>query len=316
MQMQSFYQKMSDGMEISVNRWIPDKDHNINGIVQLCHGMMEHAMRYDRLGSILAENGWIFCAYDQRGHGKTAQKAESDGTGMFGMLAEKDGFNRVTGDLNEVIIRIKNDFPEKKVVLLGHSFGSFVSQAYIETYGSHIDACALCGTSGPRIPLVMAGSFTAHIVALFKGRKYCSPFLKHMAFGSYTKHISNSVNGLEWLSRDKSNVQMYMDDKWCGFDPTTGFFCDMAQGLKKIHAASNLKKIPHTLPVLIAYGSEDPVGDYGKSVKNLFHIYRKNGITDVTLKEYPEDRHEIFNEIDKDTVTNDFLLWINSRIKP
>jgi alpha-beta hydrolase superfamily lysophospholipase len=312
MQMQSFYQKMSDGTDISINRWIPDAGKEINGIVQLCHGMVEHAMRYDRLGSILAENGWIFSAHDQRGHGKTAQKAERDGTGRFGMLAEKNGFERVVLDLDEVIVRVKSDFPGRKIVLLGHSFGSFVSQSYIETYGSRIDACALCGTAGPRRPLVAAGNLTAHMTALFRGKKYCSPFLKRMAFGAYTKRIPDSVNGQEWLSRDKDNVQMYLDDKWCGFNPTAAFYCDMMHGLGKIHKPSNMKKIPHDLPVLFLFGSEDPVGGYGKTVRELSDIYRKNGMTGIAVKEYPADRHEIFNEIDKDAVTADFLAWINS----
>jgi alpha-beta hydrolase superfamily lysophospholipase len=314
MQMQSFYQKMSDGMEISVNRWVPDKGCKIKGIVQLSHGMIEHAMRYDRLGSVLAENGWIFSAHDLRGHGKTAQKAEQDGKGMFGMLAEKKGFDRVVEDLDEIIARVKTDFPGNKVVLLGHSFGSFVAQSFIETYGSRIDACVLCGTAGPRIPLVTTGGYVAHLIALFRGKAYKSAFLEKIAFGSYTKRIPDAVNGQEWLSCDKKNVQLYLDDKWCGFKPTASFYCDMMYGLKKIHSASNMKKIPQTMPVLIVYGGADPVGDYGKTVKDLFTIYKKNGMSDVTIKEYPEDRHEIFNEVDKDTVTNDFLAWINSRV--
>ncbi|HAH62210.1 MAG TPA: alpha/beta hydrolase [Treponema sp.] len=306
---------MSDGTEVSVNRWIPDEGSKINGIVQLSHGMAEHAMRYDRLGSILADNGWIFSAHDHRGHGKTAQHAERNGSGMFGMLAEKGGFDRVVQDIDEVIAGAKTSFPGYKVVLLGHSFGSFAAQSYIETYGSHIDACVLCGTAGPNHMLVLAGTAAAHLTALFRGKKYCSPFLKHLAFGAYTKHIPDTVNGQEWLSRDKDNVQMYLEDKWCGFNPTVSFYCDMMYGLRKVHTAANMKKIPQNLPALIAYGSEDPVGGYGKTVKKLFDVYRRNGMTDVTLKEYPEDRHEIFNEIDKDTVTDDFLAWINSRIQ-
>lgn len=307
---------MSDGAEVSVNRWIPDEGRKINGIVQLSHGMAEHAMRYDRLGSILADNGWVFSAHDHRGHGKTAQQAERDGSGMFGLLAEKDGFDRVVQDVDEVIAGVKTSFPGYKIVLLGHSFGSFVAQSYIETYGSHIDACVLCGTAGPRPLTVMTGSLAAHFIALFKGKKYRSPLLKSLSFGAYTKRIPDSVNGQEWLSRDKDNVQMYLDDKWCGFNPTVSFYCDMIHGLGKVHTASNMKKIPQDMPVRIIYGGEDPVGGYGKTVKKLFDVYRKNGMTDVSMKEYPEDRHEIFNETDKDVVTDDFLAWINSRIQP
>ena len=64
MQINSFFQKMNDGYELWVNRWLPNKDEDIKGIVQLHHGLAEHSMRYDRLGSVLAENGYILNAYD------------------------------------------------------------------------------------------------------------------------------------------------------------------------------------------------------------------------------------------------------------
>jgi Lysophospholipase len=311
MRMQNFYQKMSDGAEISVNRWLPDEGREIRGIVQLNHGMVEHAVRYDRLGSVLAENGWVFSAHDMRGHGKTAQKAEADGTGMFGMIAEKKGFDRAVSDLNEVITRCRNDFPDKKLILLGHSFGSFIAQSYLETYGGSIDACVLSGTAGPRRMTMFAGKMVARSIALFKGKKHVSSVLHTMAFGSYTKRIPGAVNGQEWLSRNEENVRLYLNDKWCGFNPTVSFYIDMMTGLGKVHDTSNMKKIPRNIPVLFIYGSDDPVGGYGKTVQKLASLYRKNGMTDVTVREYPQDRHELFNETDRDRVTDDFLAWIN-----
>jgi alpha-beta hydrolase superfamily lysophospholipase len=313
MQTQNFYQKMNDGTEISVNRWLPDEGQEIKGIVQLIHGMVEHAVRYDRLGSILAENGWVLSAHDLRGHGKTALRAEQKGTGMFGFLAEKDGFNRVVNDVDEIIMKVKNDFSGKKTVLLGHSFGSFIAQSYIENHAAHIDACVLCGTAGPQRALTTVGALCARFTALLHGKKAHSDFLWKTAFGGYTKRIPDAKNGQEWLSRDTSDVQMYLDDKWCGFNPTVGFYCDMTYGLKKIHKTSNMKKIPCGLPVFIIFGSDDPVGSYGKTIKKLIEIYKKNGMTDVTFKEYPGARHELFNEWNRDEVTADFLAWINSR---
>ena len=83
MQNKSFTLTMRDGMEIFLNRWMPDEDKEIKGIIQLHHGLAEHSMRYDRLGSVLAENGYVLNAYDMRGHGKTAENAEKKGTGLF-----------------------------------------------------------------------------------------------------------------------------------------------------------------------------------------------------------------------------------------
>ena len=100
-------------------------------------------------------------------------------------------------------------------------------------------------------------------------------------------------------------------DNWCGIPLTASFFCSMVEGLNKIHKSSNIKKIPVTLPVFFIYGSEDPVGSYGKTVKALADIYKNNGLKRVELKEYPGDRHEILNENDKEQVENDIINWIS-----
>lgn len=312
MQVKNLVLKMSDGAEIFINRWCPDEDQEIKGIVQLHHGLAEHSMRYDRLGSIFAENGYVFNAYDMRGHGKTAENAEAEGTGRFGKLADKKGFTRVVEDLNEIIDSYKKDFPGKKTILLGHSFGSFVSQGYIEKYGNKLDGCILCGTAGPRMAMVTAGNIAANIIRFFRGSNAIVPLLSKLSFGSYNDHIQNPVSENAWLSVNELNISMYEMDKWCGFPLTTSFYCDMTAGLKTIHKPANMKKIPAELPVYFIYGEEDPVGDYGKTIKELYNIYKENGIKKVDIKGYPEARHEIFNEDLKDEVENDVITWISN----
>lgn len=311
MQTKSFSLKMNDGFEIYLNRWAPDEESEIKGVIQLHHGLGEHSMRYDRFGSILADNGYVLNAYDMRGHGKTAEKSEANKTGKFGKLADKNGFNRVVEDLNEVIESLKKDYPEKKVILFGHSFGSFISQSYIEKYGKNINGCILCGTAGPRQLMMKAGNILANIVKLFRGGDSIVQFLSDLSFGNYNDKFENSTNPNDWLSANEFNVQMYDMDKWCGIPLTTSFFCDLTGGLYQIHKSKNMKKIPATLPVFFIYGEDDPVGDYGKTIHNLYDIYKANGLTNVSLKSYPGDRHEILNENDKETVENDVLEWIS-----
>ena len=310
MNMKSFMLKMDDGYELSVNRWQPDTEEEIKGVIQLHHGLAEHSLRYDRFGSVLAENGWVLNAYDMRGHGRSAENAEKNGTGIFGKLADKKGFDRAVLDLKAVIENLKQDFPGKKTILMGHSFGSFVSQGFIEEFGSEIDACILCGTAGPRPVLVGFGSFFTHLITFFTGKNKIVPVLDKLAFGSYNARIPNPRTEFDWLSANELNVDMYKMDNWCGFPLTASFFCSMLEGLSKIHKSSNIKKIPVTLPVFFIWGSEDPVGSYGASIKDLIEIYRSNGMK-VEFKEYPGDRHELLNENDKETVEHDIIEWVN-----
>lgn len=315
MQTKSFFKTMSDGMEIWTNRWAPAEDTEIKGVIQLHHGLAEHSMRYDRLGSILAENGFVLNAYDFRGHGRTAENAKSKNTGDFGILAEKDGFNRVVEDLNEQIENLKNDYPGKKVILLGHSFGSFVSQGYIEKYSDKIDGCILCGTAGPERLKIGSGKILVDLIKAVKGARTVSPFVIKTAFGPYNKKIQNPKTPNDWISKNPLNVQMYEMDEWCGFQLPLGFFSDMMSGLKQIHNPSNIKKISCNLPVFFIYGKEDPVGAYGKSINRLFNIYKKNGIKSLEIKAYESLRHELFNEEEKEIVEKDVLTWIEKIVR-
>ncbi len=309
-----FFQQMSDGTEVFVNRWIPDKNDKIKAVIQFNHGMQEHSMRYDRLGSILAENGYVFSAHDLRGHGKTAQKAELMHTGKFGYLSDSDGFDKVTNDTKEIIQKLKKDYPYKRLFAMGHSFGSFVDQNLIEDNDESIDGCMLFGTSGPKGALVRLGKILSSLECSVLGKDHYTHFLTNLSFGSYNKKIENHKFEHEWFSRDIENIKLYESDKWCGITPTASFFYDMTSGLCKIHKKANMKKISHTLPLYIAYGTDDPVSLYGNTIQKLTSFYKKNGSIDLTVKEYKGARHELLNEINKDEVISDSLFWIEKHL--
>ena len=314
MQTEKFFQTMKDGTEISVNRWIPDEGKEIKAVIVLSHGMLEHALRYDRIGCELAEKGFVFNAHDHRGHGKTAFNAEQKGTGEFAVLAKKDGFDKVVGDLGEIIAKVKTDFPGKKVILFGHSFGSFVSQAFIERHGSELAGCVLCGSAGPQKAGVIAGLTLTALMWPFHKYNYKSQTLQNIVYGGYFKRIKEKKNGFEWLSVSESNVDMYMNDSWCGGIASLEFFRDLFKGLNNIHNMKNIKKIPSELPVFLIAGGDDPVGSYGETLKKLVSIYKKNGVKYAELKLYEGYRHEILNEEISEQVLDDVLSFIETKV--
>ena len=309
--MKSFTLQMDDNYELFINRWQPDTEEEIKGLIQLNHGLAEHSLRYDRFGSILAEHGWVLNAFDMRGHGRSAENADKNGSGKFGKLADKKGFDRVVLDLKAVTDNLKKDFPGKKTILMGHSFGSFVAQSFIEEFGSDIDACILCGTAGPQPALVNFGYIAAHIITFFTGKNRCLDLMNKLTFGGYNKKIEKPRTPFDWLSINSMNVDMYIMDNWCGFPLTNSFYCSMTEGLKKIHKAKNLKKIPKELPVCFIWGSDDPVGSYGQTIRKLIDIYNANGMSKVDSKEYTGYRHEILNDDIKEEVENDIINWIS-----
>ena len=312
MALKSFSMKTSDGFEHWVNRWIPENEDpenpvKIKAAIVFNHGLAEHSLRYDRFGSILSENGYVFNAFDMRGHGKTAEISIENKSGDFGKLADKDGFKKAVSDLDEMIDDVSKSYPGVPVILMAHSFGSFVAQSYIENYHGKIAACFLIGTAGPRLALTRSGNIAANIIKFFCGKNSIVGLLDKLSFGSYNDRIPELKSKYDWLSKDDISKQMYAQDKWCGFPLKTSFYCDMTWGLCNIHKKSNMAKIDKDLPIYFLFGSDDPVGSYGKTIKELADIYKNLGLKSVTVKEYPGDRHEILNETDKETVEQDIL---------
>lgn len=305
---------MSDSNKNVLHSWLPDSEPK--AVIVLSHGMVEHAARYEPFAAECCKRGIALYAEDHRGHGKTAELASQDKSGMFGFLAEKKGFERVADDIHEEILLAKKRWPSKKVFLFGHSFGSFVSQCVIEKYGTDLDGCILCGTAGPRpLTIAFAKNLGRDMTMLF-GKRHVAKLLDKIVFGSYNKRIKNPATKSDWISRDAKTVAQYRADPFCTFIPTTGFFRDLFEGLSLIHKKSNLKKIPQSLSVLFIEGTADPVGNYAKTVEKLFDIYtRKLKLTDATAIYYGDARHELLNEINGANIVKDVLLWVESRIQ-
>lgn len=304
--MQTIYQTMTDGVSIALHQWLPKKQPK--AVIHIVHGMAEHALRYDHVAEDACKRGFTVFAPDLRGHGKTIGAG-----GIRGSLADKNGFKRVVDDQKEINEEIKKIYPDIPVIILGHSFGSFITQSYIENYGSTVNACILSGSAGPN-PMIGAASFIANLHILFCGKNHTAKLMDSLSFGSYNKGIQNPKTKFDWLSRDEYEVEKYIKDDLCGFICTTGFYGDLMQGLKSIHKPENIVKIPKELPILIAAGSADPVSLGGKTLKKLSLLYAQYGIKNTELKLYENARHEILNEINKEEVKADMFTWIDKTV--
>ncbi|ULQ60031.1 alpha/beta hydrolase [Brucepastera parasyntrophica] len=299
-----FYLTASDGEKIAIHSWEAVK--NPRAVIQISHGMAEFAMRYETFAFEANKSGFIVFAADHRGHGETAGSLEK-----LGYLADKDGFERVMEDQHELTLEINRRYQGLPVILFGHSFGSFISQMYIEHYGTLLKGCILSGTRGPAPVEVFFGSIVSGIISFFGGKKKPSKLLDSIIFGNNNKKIDDPKSKSSWISRDDEEVEKYDASPWSGFIVTAGFFKDLMHGLSRIHRKKAIRNIPSDLPVFIFSGTDDPVGAYGKTVANLAEEYEKNNITNVKLTLYPGGRHEMLNEINREEVIRDILEWIN-----
>ena len=307
-----------DEAKLYLRRWLPEQSKPL-AVVHILHGMAEHSGRYRHLAEKLCNANIAVWALDQRGHGKTAdlQINSRDKGGVLGHCADKNTFQRVTDDVYCLNRKIREKYPDIPLILLGHSWGSFIAQNYIENKDSGegtVDCCILSGTRGPGGLKMKCGSLLMGLLALFSKKSKGLPFARKIADGSYNKPFSPNRTSFDWLSNDEAEVDAYQNDPYSGNLCSIGFYRDLMKGFNKIHKIKAISQIRKDLPIYIFCGSSDPVGDMGASPTKLVNIYRSFGIKDLEFVLYPGARHETLNETNREEVMDALLSWIRRHI--
>lgn len=294
-----------DGFEIFVRRWEPEGQ--ARAVLQVAHGAVEHCGRYARLAEFLNDAGIAVYAPDHRGHGETAGTLERAGK------VGEDGWNGIVRDFAQLTELIESQHPGVPLFVLGHSMGSIVAQQYIQEHGRRLAGVILTGSWGSfGDTSALLASAEAAIAA--EGDDAPSAVLAEV-FGSLNEPFGGET-GFEWLSRDGAEVQKYVDDPWCGsFAFSNGLVAGFFGGMNEIWKPENEARIPKNLPVLIASGEKDPAGGMSATAQILIDRYEALGLEDLTAKFYPNARHEILNEVNRDEVQADILGWIEEHIR-
>ncbi|WP_099159939.1 alpha/beta hydrolase [Virgibacillus ndiopensis] len=299
-----YWLKMRDGVEVYTKKW-SDSKRKPKAIIQLAHGMVEHINRYTDSANFLVKQDIFVYGNDHRGHGRTGERQ-----GLLGYLAEKDGFQKVTDDLYEVSRKIKTDFPNVPLFLLGHSMGSFLARNYIQSHSDEIDGVILSGTGYfPKIK-TYAGK---KLSSLFPPRNP-NTLMNFLTYFSYNKKIGNRKTTLDWLTSDEKTVQDYMNDPYCGFVPTARFFYDLMSGIINIQDDIRNQTIRKDLPMLLISGDMDPVGDYTKGIWKTAQLYKRVNIENIMVSFFKDGRHELLNETNKYEVYHAIFDWIINQI--
>lgn len=282
----------ADGRQLAGYRWTPHDGRIGAGIVVLVHGMGEHLRRYDHLAGALISHGFVVYGHDHRGHG--ASLAAGDEPGHLGA----DGWSALVDDLNLVIAQAKSDHPGLPVVMVAHSMGSFATQQFLLDHGAEVDAVALTGTAA---------------LDLLESALDLSGDLDLSAFNTA---FQPARTDFDWLSRDESVVDAYLDDPLCGFGIDAASVREMFVGSRRLAEPAELACMPKDLPVYVAVGSKDPVNGDLTLLWALVDRYRAAGVSDVTVRVYDDGRHEILNEINRAEVIGDLLQWLQRVLAP
>src|SRR5690348_2624908 len=274
----------ADGMQIAAYRWDPDGPPR--AAVQLTHGMGEHARRYEHVARALNDAGFVVYAQDHRGHGASA---DPDALGDLG----KGGWPGLVDDIGLLSAKIRSDHPGVPLILLGHSMGSFAVQQYLFDHSADADAVVLTGTAA---------------IDLLEGALDLDQPIDLSAFNA---PFQPSRTDYDWLSRDEATVDAYVADPRCGFGIDTASGKAMFVGARRGADPAQVAAIRSDLPLYIAVGEADPVNGCLAPPTPLADRYRAAGLTDVTVRTYPEARHEILNETNRDQIIAELISWID-----
>ncbi|MFT3808944.1 MAG: alpha/beta hydrolase [Micropepsaceae bacterium] len=271
-----------DGVPLAVWRWNATRPR---AIVQIAHGMGEHALRYARLAAALTAASYAVFANDHRGHGATSPDAES--LGDFG----PGGFDAVVGDLGMLAAVAREEHPGLPLILLGHSMGSFAAQYYVLQRSHDIEGLVLSGSSA----LDMLAASLADPEAVKLDNAFNAPF-------------EPSRTPFDWLSRDNAEVDAYIADPLCGFTVRPEGLATIFAGAAGAAAPTGVRS---GLPILLLAGEDDPLNGKLALLDLLAQRYRDAGVADVQTQFYPGGRHEMFNETNRAEVTANLIDWLN-----
>jgi alpha-beta hydrolase superfamily lysophospholipase len=284
MQEATFSFTADDGTEVAAYRWAGDGDPT--AIVQIAHGMGEHAGRYRRLARALCDAGCVVYADDHRGHGRTA--GSLDRLGDFG----PGGWPGLMSDLAQLGAIARDEHPGLPVVMIGHSMGSFALQQFLLDHGDELAGAVLSGSTA--IDVIAASIDPTQEVDL----------------SAFNAPFEPARTEYDWLSRDPDEVDAYVADDRCGFGVDAAGAAGMLAGLAVCSDPARIAGIRSDLPLYIVSGSADPLAGGGELIELLASRYRDAGLTDVTVVVSPDARHEVFNEINRDELTDDLVAWI------
>lgn len=274
------------------------------GVLIVCHGLADHAARYQRFAAFMAAEGYNVYAHDHRGHGTTTAK-----DAPIGRFAEKNGADKVLDDVKAMRDMAAARHPNLPMILFGHSMGGLIALNAAEREPGLYDGLAVWnsnfnpGLAGRAAQVVLA------IEKMLKGSDVPSGILPKLTFDAWGKAVPGHRTGFDWLSHDPVEVDKYIKDPLCGFDASVSLWIDLFDLVFAGAAPDRLKRLPSNLPIHLVGGGQDPATNGGREMRWLANRMGAAGLTRVTTVIDPTARHETLNDVGKNVAMRTFSDW-------
>jgi alpha-beta hydrolase superfamily lysophospholipase len=293
-----------DGVDLFTYCWLPMEKPK--AVVQIAHGLAEHAGRYARLANALTSAGYAVYANDHRGHGRTVKSA-----GDLGFFAECDGWRKCVDDVWQLNRHVAATHPGLPIALLGHSMGSTLAEQFMGDHGDVLAGVVLSGANGKPTVLAKVGGAITWAARIRLGARGRSKLVQSLTFDAFNKKFAPTRTAFDWLSRDPAEVDKYVADPLCGFAATVQLWIDLLHGWAAVSSATHRNRVPNALPMYLIAGKRDPVSGNTRQLGPWMAEYRAAGMVNLTHKFYSDARHELFNETNRDEVTGNLVGWLD-----
>jgi alpha-beta hydrolase superfamily lysophospholipase len=284
------------------------KQVKTKGVIQINHGLAEHAGRYARFAEALSKAGYHVYATDHRGHGATT--AEDARQGVF---AAKDGADVVLQDVKFVNANIRKLHPKLPLIMFGHSMGAMITYNYLLRWPKDADAYAVWnaamskGGANGLLKLILGAE------GIFK-KPGANSVIDTLTFKTFNKKFKPNKTQSDWLSKDVDECQKYDDDPDCGWPASVSMWKDMLAWILYGASDAGLENVPKSMPIYLLGGDADPSTMEAKATKDMQSRLQAAGLTNVKTTIRKDGRHEALNEpkAERDTVVAEFIDWVAS----
>ena len=258
---------------------LKDESPKASCVAVIVHGFAEHCLRYDHVADRLCSEGCAVYRFDNRGHGQSK-----------GKRMDVEDYRDFIEDAHCVVEVATKEHPGLPVFMIGHSMGGFITASY--------------GLAHPKAlkGQILSGAATGQPEQMNKFLQMVVSVGSRIAPGL---RINSDLSGL--LCRDSKVVEDYRNDALVSGKTTLRMYNQfMIKGIDALR--KNLTA--YNYPCLVLHGQDDGIINYQNSEYFVEHIASE----DKTLKVYAGMYHEIFNEYGKESVLNDVVEWMMSRL--
>lgn len=282
----------------------------LKAVVQIIPGMAEHTGRYREFAFFLAENGYaVYCA-DHPGSGISAGKEKN-----LGVLPVFKGWEVMLESIRALYTHIRQTHIDLPVFIFGHSMGSVLARHFTAVYPVYIGGLILSGTfETPGIIIKFSRALVGLMIKI-QGGKTKSKWFNRLFYKNLNRRFRRGPTTFEWISSVREEVDKYVEDPWCGYDCSWGFYKSLFRGITATKRAQHNLKYRKTLPILNFCGQDDPVGNFGRDALKIHHYYFRQRFQNHTFKVF-RGRHELLHEENKEAVFFYLLDWLNNNLRP